>query len=79
MLLHALSVIIHFVYIGNMIKKLLALESVHGPAVLDVMDYLESVNIKRFIFHYHIRHALIHELGVVKLEAAIIIVLSSSS
>ena len=57
-----------------MIKKLLTLESVHGslpgyrPAVLDVMDYLESVSIKRFIFHYHIRHASIHELGVVKLD-----------
>ena len=53
-----------------MIKKLLTLESVYGPlpgyqpALLDVMDYLESVSIKRFILHYYIRHASIDELGV---------------
>ena len=36
----------------------------YQPALLDVMDYLESVSIKRFILHYYIRHASIDELGV---------------
>ena len=74
MLLHALSVSLYN-YIGNMIKKLLTLESVHGPlpgyrpAVLDVMDYLKSVSIKRFIFIIiSDMPSSIHELGVVKLH-----------
>ena len=40
----------HYFHAGNMVKKLLMLESVHGPlpgyqpAVFDVMDYLRSVS-----------------------------------
>ena len=40
----------HYLYVGNMVKKLLMLEAVHGPlpgyqpAVIDVMDYLRSVS-----------------------------------